>query len=60
MIAEKQAIRCPRCQWFVVKLTSAAAEVEANCANDKCRAVVIVKVVEGKLSVEAEKRKQAT
>jgi DNA-directed RNA polymerase subunit RPC12/RpoP len=54
-------IRCPRCAYFVAELRSGSAELKVLCINHRCRARVLVKVVEGKVTVEAVAReKQAT
>ncbi len=60
MAAEDRDIRCPLCQSFVVRIKTEAAEVRARCLNRRCRAPVEIRVVEGRLTVEAVSHKQAT
>lgn len=60
MMIDRVDVRCPLCQSFVVRIKTEHAEIGARCLNRRCRAPVIVKVVEGKLTVEAVSRKQAT
>jgi transcription elongation factor Elf1 len=50
MTVEEVRIDCPRCKIFVTRVKAAEAEVEVNCS--RCRQTVVVKVVEGKLTVE--------
>jgi DNA-directed RNA polymerase subunit RPC12/RpoP len=61
MSAGDLEIRCPKCNYFVGELRSTAAELKMLCINHRCRSRVLVKVFEGKVTVEAVAReKQAT
>jgi len=38
------SIRCPRCGWWVAKVSGENASFEANCGNSRCHTVVLVEV----------------
>jgi DNA-directed RNA polymerase subunit RPC12/RpoP len=61
MSAGELEIRCPKCNYFVAELRAGTAELKMLCINHRCRARVLVKVVDGDVTVSAVAReKQAT
>lgn len=59
MTVQQIRIDCPKCKIFAVRLKSAEAEVEVNCS--RCHSVLVIRVVDGRLSIETgAKMKQAT
>ena len=49
-------VRCPRCQYFVVRIWAKDAEFDLNCPNTRCPSSIRVKIEEGKLAVTANGR----
>lgn len=53
MSVEGLEIRCPRCNWFLVKLRGHEVEASMTCGNQRCRSLVLIKLNEGKVAMEA-------
>jgi phage FluMu protein Com len=60
MTEQTLEIRCPRCQWFVMRLRirTIDAELEVNCPSVKCQTTLVASIENSRIAVEAMPKKK--
>jgi len=51
-------VRCPKCQYFVVRVLEGQTKLDLNCPNMRCPTSIRVEAMNGKLAVTANERKK--
>jgi endogenous inhibitor of DNA gyrase (YacG/DUF329 family) len=53
-------VRCPRCQWFVMRMwiRTIDAKLEVNCPSVKCQTTLVAKLEDNRIAVEAMPKKK--
>ena len=53
-------VRCPRCQWFVMrlKIRTMDADLEVNCPSTRCQTTLVASVANDRIAVEAMPKKK--
>jgi phage FluMu protein Com len=53
-------VRCPRCQWFVMRLRvrKIDADLEVNCPSTRCQTTLVASIEDDRIAVEAMPKKK--